>query len=127
MFTHKGIIYADAGKILASNKFVGYSIKEDSHLKYDIKEEDINLDDMILDGDYIRYSNNRILQANRIGYDYSDWKTYIIHWRYSNDDQLAILLNKDESEEDKERYNKMQEWREYASKLARKIVEVTNS
>lgn len=127
MFTHKGIIYADAGKILVSNKFIGYCIKEDSHLKYNIKEEDVNIDDMILDGEYIKYFNNRILQINRIGYNYSDWKTYIIHWRYSNDDQIAILLNKDCSKEDEEKYIKMQEWREYAAKLARKIVNVVNS
>ena len=53
---------------------------------------------------------------------YAEWKTKIIKWRYSNDDQIAILINKDDSEEDIIKYNRMQEWREYAAKLARKII-----
>lgn len=48
-------------------------------------------------------------------------KMSIIHSRYSNDDQIAIMLNKDASEEDAMYYQKMQEWREFAAEIAKSI------
>ena len=43
-----------------------------------------------------------------------------------NDDQIAIMLNKDSGEEsDILRYDKMQEWRDWAGRLARKIIDIT--
>jgi hypothetical protein len=46
--------------------------------------------------------------------------------RYSNDDQIAIILNKDESEKDKISYNRMQMWRRFADDLAIRTVEQLN-
>jgi hypothetical protein len=53
-------------------------------------------------------------------------KTHIIKMRYSNDDQIAIILNKDESEKDKISYNRMQMWRRFADDLAIRTVEQLN-
>jgi hypothetical protein len=39
--------------------------------------------------------------------------------RYSNDDQMALILNNGKSEQDTLLYNKMQEWREWAGVIAR--------
>ena len=50
----------------------------------------------------------------------------LIKIRYSNDDQIAILLNKDSSEEDLLKYNKMQEWRDWASILAKAFMDKIN-
>lgn len=52
---------------------------------------------------------------------YGSIKKAIIQLRYSNDDQMALILNKDDSEEDSILYQKMQEWREFASTVARKV------
>ena len=46
----------------------------------------------------------------------------MIKLRYSNDDQLALILNKDNSEEDTELYNKMQEWREWSGTFAKLVM-----
>ena len=57
----------------------------------------------------------------RIG-NYEVIKTNIIKSRYTNDDQIAIMLNKDNSAADKLAFTRMQEWREWSSKLAKAIV-----
>lgn len=52
---------------------------------------------------------------------YADIKTAIIKLKYSNDDQIALMLNyQDDSEKYYEAYNEMQDWRNKASELAKK-------
>ena len=58
--------------------------------------------------------------------DYVGIKTKIIKMKYSNDDQIAIILNKDNSAEDLELYNKMQNWRDWAGEFAREVVKLLN-
>lgn len=48
-------------------------------------------------------------------------KASIVKSRYSNDAQIAIMLNKDNSEEDTVYYQKMQEWRDFAAEIARLV------
>lgn len=43
---------------------------------------------------------------------------------FSNNDQIAIMLNKDESDEDLFLFNKMQEWRKWASVVAKEVVKL---
>jgi hypothetical protein len=50
---------------------------------------------------------------------YSTILQHLIHLRYSNDDQIAIMLNKDV---DFEPYVRMQAWRDYCKGIAKKIV-----
>lgn len=54
-------------------------------------------------------------------------KAELIKQVYSNDDQIAIILNKDNSEEDMLAFNRMQDWRKWASKVAHKIMELWES
>ena len=73
----------------------------------------------------ILWSANKIAQKIIKNGDYGDYKKAIVQKKYSNDDQIAIILNKDNGlEEDLFAYQKMQEWREWASTVAKKIVEV---
>lgn len=52
---------------------------------------------------------------------YTDIKTTIIKLKYSNDDQIALILNyQDNPEKYYEAYNEMQNWRDKASELAKK-------
>lgn len=120
MYSYKEKWYADAGRILVSPSFIGY---DTSFKNINLKEEEVNIDDLVIEKPFMKYHSGKIIQRyNRL--PYSEWKRYIIGWRYSNDDQMAIILNKDDSEEDLLRYNKMQEWRVFAAKLAKKIKEV---
>lgn len=44
-------------------------------------------------------------------------KAVLVNMLWSNDDQIAIMLNKDNSEETEETFNYMQGWRDYFSKI----------
>ena len=55
--------------------------------------------------------------------DYATVKTEMIKKQYSNDDQIAIMLNAQLSEEDKVYYDKMQEWRKFSGHIAKLINE----
>ena len=88
----------------------------------DYDEEEINspLDIEIKDG-LIFYQNGKLACAPE-KMDYANIKTKIIKLRYSNDDQLALMLNKDNSEEDTVLYDKMQEWREWSGRFAKEVM-----
>ena len=51
----------------------------------------------------------------------SDLKKKIIQMIWSNDDQIAIILNKDDGTENKKMYQFMQEWRKFAGSIANAI------
>ena len=120
MYKVKDRIYSDAGKVLIYKGCKSYSLPEIEGI-VEIAEEDVDFSNARINRIFIDYGGLRRLNHK---YDYGQWKAAIIKWRYSNDDQIAILLNKDDSAEDKMRYDKMQEWREYASVLAKKFVEL---
>ena len=120
MYKIKNIVYADAGKVIKSATYKGY--QHEGNLE-DFEELTIDLNSgSIHDG--LIWFDNAVMQVRKL--DYVGWKTYIVKLRYTNDDQIAIMLNKDNSEEDLLRYNKMQEWREWASELSAKILEMLN-
>lgn len=118
MYKVKDKIYADAGFILKHNNKLGFNFR-DIGLE-DVSEIKINLDDMCIQNGTIVYSNGllrEILSCNT----YGEWKSKIISKQFNNDDQIAIMLNKEDSEEDLLLYNKMQEWRDWAGVVAKKI------
>ena len=55
--------------------------------------------------------------------DYKGVKSAIVKVKYSNDDQIAIILNREDSQEDEVRYQEMQRWREFAAEVAKKVVD----
>lgn len=123
MFTINNTIYADAGNILIGDNKVGYQfIGKES----EFKEQKIKYDDINIKGSFIKYDNGRLLELIPGRPSYGYFKSNIIKKRYSNDDQIAILLNKDSSEEDLLKYNKMQEWRDWAGILAKAFMDKIN-
>ena len=106
MFTKGNKVYSDAGKYLISKdrRTIALNIIGSTD---DYVEEEINspLDIEIKDG-LIYYQNGKLVCAPE-KLDYASIKTKMIKLRYSNDDQLALMLNKDNSEEDIELYDKM--------------------
>lgn len=121
MYQIKDKVYADAGKILIGKNKIGYILTGNIE---DFTEEDIYLDDMVIDENLLRYSNGRIVERYIPNESYAQLKARIVKRKYTNDDQIAIILNKDNSALDLIYYNKMQEWREWASIVARKIMSI---
>lgn len=70
---------------------------------------------------YDAYFVNRLFIIRLPTLDYGEVKKTIIQRRYSMDDQMAIQLNKDKSEEYLREYERMQEWREFSAYLAKEI------
>ena len=120
MYIKNNVVYADAGNILITKTAIGYSLIADMA---NIQEQQINLQDMKLEGNFLKYSDGLIVQRYK-NLDYVGWKADIIKWRYTTDDQIAIILNKDENAEKLLEYNRMQEWRDWAGTLANKILNI---
>lgn len=118
MFTIKDIIYADAGHLLRGSRVIAFQ----SFASFcEVEEEELYVDDMHVENGRIVFNNNTIRWSFQHT-EYGAIKKQIIGLRYNNDDQIAIMLNKEDSEEDLLAYNKMQEWREWAGVMARKII-----
>ena len=114
--------YADAGYHLKRGGSIAYFFEDNGQ---EIQEIKTDIEDMHATDSIILWSKNKIAQKIIKNGDYGDYKKAIIQKKYSNDDQIAIILNKDSGlEEDLFAYQKMQEWREWASTVAKKIMEV---
>lgn len=119
MYKVRNKVYADAGSILIGNKKVGYVFL--GELK-EFSEKAIQLDDMRIEGDFLVYSNGRIRELYNPNMTYEQLKAKYVKRLFSNDDQIAIMLNKDRSAEDAEIFNKMQEYRDWCGTLAKKVM-----
>lgn len=114
--------YADAGYYLKRGSSIGYSFTDNGE---EVNEVEMTLDDMHISGEIILWSGNKLAQRKFKNGTYGDYKKAMIQKKYSNDDQIAIMLNKDSGEEvDLMAYQKMQEWREWASTVAKKIMSI---
>ena len=120
MYTIQDTVYADAGKYLKCGNKVAFQMKASEN----IEELDLNLDDIQIVNNYAYFNNGLFTQEVNPRWTYGDYKSRIIKKKYSNDDQIAIMLNKYDSEDDQMYYQKMQEWREFASLFAKKILEI---
>lgn len=120
MFVKGENVYADAYKYLRHKKknIIALSVKGSAD-DYDELLMNDPLDVEVVCG--MLFWNNRMFANSPKSFTKDDVKTSIIHSRYSNDDQIAIMLNKDANEEDAVYYQKMQEWREFAAKIAKSI------
>lgn len=122
MYIQRDKVYADAGKYLVKGNRVAYEFPGDGT---DVQEVEDTLDGFTKVGSMVKWSNGyRAIKLIENG-TYDDYKTKMVKARYSNDDQIAIMLNKDSGDEDDAlAYQKMQEWREYASKVAENIINI---
>lgn len=121
MYVQKDFTYAEAGKVLQGEKAKGFGAPTSlgPYTERDVIIDNLDVNDQFITFDQFKWANPGIRF-------YADAKKYIIQRRYSNDAQIAIILNKDDSEEDQLAYQKMQEWREWASIFAKKIMDVIN-
>ena len=114
MYQIRNKVFSEAGYILIGNNKKGYQFEGKPS---DFIEEKINLNDMAIRGEYVEYSG--ILQYIGESPTYEQLKRDMIKRRYSNDDQIAIILNGDT-----DAIQKMQEWRDWSTKVATKIIEI---
>lgn len=121
MYTIGNWIFTDAGCYLKRGSIIAYFFEDNGE---EIEEIEATVDDMHKVGSIVLWSEDKLAQRIFKNGAYADYKKAIIQKKYSNDDQIAIMLNKDSGEEaDLLAYAKMQEWREWASIVAKKIME----
>lgn len=125
MYVKGNRVYADAYKYLKHKErnMVALSIKGNPD-DYEELEMDTPLE-VTLKGNMISW-NKGMFMKNVSGLSYEGIKSTIIKSRYSYDDQIAIMLNKDESEEKRMYFDKMQQWREFAAGLTKAALLVTS-
>lgn len=82
--------------------------------------------EVVVNGDYATWQNGLFAQNIKNKQTYDELKQSIIKSRYSIDDQIAIILNKEKGEEFMEAFTCMQDWRNFASALATSIIKVQN-
>lgn len=59
-------------------------------------------------------------------FTYAALKAEMVKRRYSVDDQIAVMLNRDDDAESALAYEKMQAWREWSGRVAKAIIEKIN-
>lgn len=122
MFTKGNMVYADAYKYLRhkNKNIIALSFKGSAD---DFEEVEMTSPiEVETDGDMLFWEKRKFaIIPDRM--EYAAIKERIIKNRYSNDEQIAIMLNRERSEEDNVLYLKMQEWREFAAEIAGKNVE----
>ena len=123
MYKIRNKVYPEAGYILVGDNKKGYVFQGEME---EFTEQPITIDDMKVEGNFLLYSNGLILEINYPNLTYEEQKARIVKRLFSNDDQIAIMLNKGRSEQDDVIFNKMQEYRDWAGTLAKKIVALNN-
>ena len=118
MYKVRNKVYAEAGSILIGENKRGYSFLGEVS---DFSEKAIRLDDMKVDGQFLVYSDGIIRELYDPSATYEQLKAKYVKRLFSNDDQIAIMLNKDKSAADAELFDKMQEWRDWCGVLAKKV------
>ena len=119
MYKVRNKVYADAGYILIGNNKVGYSFFGEFK---EFSEKTIRIDDMRVEGQFLVYSDGLIRELYNPNMTYEQLKAKYVKRLFSNDDQIAIMLNKDRSAEDAELFEKMQEYRDWCGTLAKKVI-----
>lgn len=120
MFTKGNIVYSDAFKYLKHKErnIIALSVKGSAD---DYEELLMNdpLDVEVYKG-MVFWNNRKFVNYPSI-LTKEGVKTSIIKSRYSNDDQIAIMLNRDDNEDAAMYFLKMQEWRKFAAQVAGEI------
>lgn len=122
MFKKGNRIYADTYKYLRhkTKTAIGITMAADES---EVEEVDMKLPISVsINGNFVTWENGKLaFLAN--DKSYASVKEQLIKSRYTNDEQLAIMLNKDNIEDGQLYYQRMQEWRSFAEEMARLVNE----
>lgn len=118
MFIKGNTVYADAYHYLKhkTKNIIALSFKGNAD---DFFEYKMDLPIQIEINNNTIFWQDRKLAIMPKSLSYKDVKERIIKSRYTYDEQIAIILNNDLGEDSE--YIKMQEWREFASHIARLV------
>lgn len=122
MFTKGNKVYADTYKYLRRKNVNSVSLSSIGN-EEDFDELAMELPIKVEVVGNNLFWQNRLFLTSPKSLNYSEVKEHIVRSRYSYDEQIAIMLNKDKSSEDSILYDRMQEWRDFAAEIAR-IVDV---
>ena len=124
MFTKNDIIYAEPYKYLQhkTRNIRGLNVRTDNFSIDDFDEVSFDIPMQVELEDGVIHWQNRKFAKKINDMSYAGIKTAIVKSRYSPDDQIAILCNKDKSEEDALLYERMQKWRDFASDIANAVI-----
>lgn len=118
MFTYNNKVYGDAGHYVTDSKRAGFC------LSYDEAEEytEVQLTDEIekMSDSLFKLSGKFYFNI----YDPENIKRDLIKLLYNNDEQIAIMLNRPNSDYALEMFDKMQEWRDYLGQIAKQIMQL---
>lgn len=126
MFQKGNKVYAEVGNYLRhkTKRMIGLTIVGNIE---EFEEIPLNVPlDIVVENDMF-FFNNRMFACKPETMDYAGIKTRLIISRYSNDDQMALILNHGKSDEDTKLFDKMQAWRDWAGEIARMVMEKKNS
>ena len=104
MFTISNKTYASAGNLLKKNGWVGFSCKTSD----DIVEIPINVDDITIKNDMFVWNNGKLQLPVIPNGTYGEYKKRLINKIFSNDDQIALILNKDFDQDSSIAFEEMQ-------------------
>ena len=111
MFTISNKTYASAGNLLKKDRWMGFSCKtSDGIIEIPIVTDDIK----IKNGMFIWNNGKNQFPVIPNG-TYGEYKKGLINKIFSNDDQIALILNKDFDKDSSIAFEEMQKWREYFS------------
>lgn len=120
MYIENEFIYPDAYNYLSTGNVHGLKFKSDVK----VEEFKLDLDSGKVEDGLLIFNDGKLVFPINYNWSYADYKKYFIKLRYSNDDQIAIILNKDESEEGQLRFKRMEDWRKFASDLSKLMTSV---
>ena len=114
MYEKDGIVYSDGYKYLKhkTERVVGFAVPGKAE---DFEEADVDMSTLTVDSDTVTL--NGTLKIGISGWNHKSIKRKVIVSRYSNDDQIAIMLNGDEKS-----MQRMQRWREFADEVSEMAV-----
>lgn len=120
MIKYGNKMISDPGKYLkCSNGRVGYKLDYEESLSY----EEIELTDAVIKRPDGSVSYGGVFNFKIADFSKKWLKSYFVKRAFDIDDQMAIMLNKDDSEKDAEVYDFMQSWREWSSRISDLIME----
>lgn len=104
----------DVGKCFKLNNVITFKIDSDS---VDYEELEINPENVEVMGE-LAFVDRKFAVS---GKDYRELKTNLVKKLFSNDDQIAIILNKEKTV-----MTYMNQWRDWFGTVAHKIIELRN-
>lgn len=123
MYKKNTTAYAEPGELLVSSSPKGrkISFKVSGYATLEVLSTQLNVKAM--DSGRVQIYDNFICTPPSMAYEAI--KTHIIKMVFSQDDQLALMLNKD-TPDGAMLYAKMQEWRAFAAEVAKAIEDQAN-